>query len=759
MTHMQVIRLAIFIGISVLFTGCQSSSNVKKEVAMGRYLEEKIEFESINNEEINRTIFFENKEGNIEALSSKLGENETDIIYKCYAPGDDNLWKETDEALSRAIDSEHLYVLDSIQKDKKTGELYLIGGTGEEEEMKGAEAISVEDLPQVTPYVARIKEDGTLEQVAIDWKTTADLSFEAKVDQDNLFILAGSTDVIQQYDLKTGKLVKEIGENIRIFTVLKDQIYAFNGSDQSVIECYDIKTGKLTKSIKTVVEGYCNNMITADDEKGIYFINQEGIYYLAENEEIAEQVLDGDRYALSSPRSAIMSAYMYKDIFYIGLILDDGYAYRQYTYHDNIPLVPEKTLTIFSLEDCTLLKEAAQIYMEKHPDVYVDFNIMSSNGGSIDREAKRQAVEEINTQILAGDAADIMVLDGLPVESYIEKGILGDMSSIVSEIKKGGSYYDNLMYTYEENDKLYALPLKFTILSAVGESELLKGGFSLEKLADYQRQYPEKQVLGNMVPENLVKMMSSLWYSKIINSDGRVDNEQLAIFLEAVNTLAPMKEGMTDCYYDRNSYLGTRTFQAMDREIKVILEDVSDSNSLQVMMYAKEQLEHGMIAPQIEGEKNLINLQQLIGINAASDKVEEIQELLTIAFSKEILGRSYGNLTLEKETAESMLLGENTRKVIGSGEAYKMKDDGIDFARIGENGEMEIKNIPKWYTEDAKYYINNLKDAKALKPMDGKILSIIQKESEDYFKGNISVNEAVQHIGEKVEIYLSEQNK
>ncbi len=758
MNHMWAIALALLVGMSTIFTGCQSSANPKKEVAMGRYLEEEIEFEGIDNERMSDIVFFENKEGNIEALIEEW-KVEADYSYKCYVLGEDNVWRETDEALSSAIASKGLDSIYGIKKDKKTGELYFMGGNEKVDEAVSADQ-SFKDRYHFIPYFARIKEDGTLEEIVIEWETTNDLSSDLILGENQLFIYLHNVNVIQQYDLKTGRFVKEIGGNILNFTVLKDKIYAIPWGEQSVLECYDIKTGKLISTMETVVAGYYNDMIPEENEKGIYFINQEGIYYLAENEEMVEMVLDGKRYTISSPQCSINNVCMYKGIFYMGLRLDNTYTCRQYKYHEDIPLEPEKTLTVFSLQDCPSLKEAAQIYMGKNPDVYVDFNIINQSDEPMDRETKSQAVEAINTQILAGDVADIMVLDGLPAEAYIEKGILGDMSSILNEIEKNGNYYDNLMRAYENNNKIYGLPLKFSILSAVGERELLKDGFSIEDLAAYQRQYPDKQVLGNMAPEELVKMMSSLWYSKIIGSDGKVNNKQLITFLEAVNTLAPMKEGMTDCYSAQNCYLGARTFQAMDKEIKVIIEDITDINSLQVMMYAKEQLEQGMIAPCIEGEKNLINLQQLIGINEASDKKEEIQELLSIAFSKEISDNNFlWNFTVNKDIADSMFVGEYTQKVVGTSSEYDLKHMGASFAQVREDGEWEYKDILKWYTEEGKYYINVLKDAKALKPIDSKILDIIQQESEDYFMGDISVAEATENIKEKVELYLSEQNK
>lgn len=106
-----------------------------------------------------------------------------------------------------------------------------------------------------------------------------------------------------------------------------------------------------------------------------------------------------------------------------------------------------------------------------------------------------------------------------------------------------------------------------------------------------------------------------------------------------------------------------------------------------------------------------------------------------------------------------MILEEYTRKVVGSGETYSIKDSGASFGYVKDDGQWEYKDIYKWYPEEGEYYINALNETKALKPIDSKILDIIQQESEDYFMGNMSVTEATENIKEKLELYLSEQNK
>ena len=39
-------------------------------------------------------------------------------------------------------------------------------------------------------------------------------------------------------------------------------------------------------------------------------------------------------------------------------------------------------------------------------------------------------IRALNAELLNGSGADVLMLDGLPVESYMEKGILADLSDL-----------------------------------------------------------------------------------------------------------------------------------------------------------------------------------------------------------------------------------------------------------------------------------------------------------------------------------------
>ncbi len=52
------------------------------------------------------------------------------------------------------------------------------------------------------------------------------------------------------------------------------------------------------------------------------------------------------------------------------------------------------------------------------------------------------AVKNLNTQLLAGKGPDMILLNGMPADAYIEKGILMDLSDFVAELP--GNYFEGI---------------------------------------------------------------------------------------------------------------------------------------------------------------------------------------------------------------------------------------------------------------------------------------------------------------------------
>ena len=73
------------------------------------------------------------------------------------------------------------------------------------------------------------------------------------------------------------------------------------------------------------------------------------------------------------------------------------------------------------------------------------------------------ALKTLTTEIMAGNGPDVLLLDGMPVETYIEKGVLKDLSALIKE--SGGSYFENILNAYQDaQGQMCAVPARLQYL-------------------------------------------------------------------------------------------------------------------------------------------------------------------------------------------------------------------------------------------------------------------------------------------------------
>ena len=73
-------------------------------------------------------------------------------------------------------------------------------------------------------------------------------------------------------------------------------------------------------------------------------------------------------------------------------------------------------------------REGINAYAAQHPEqtITVEYGQDSINNGmTLD-----DVIRTLNVEIFAGEGPDVLVLDGLLIESYIDQGILADLSQV-----------------------------------------------------------------------------------------------------------------------------------------------------------------------------------------------------------------------------------------------------------------------------------------------------------------------------------------
>ena len=116
------------------------------------------------------------------------------------------------------------------------------------------------------------------------------------------------------------------------------------------------------------------------------------------------------------------------------------------------------------------------------PDVFVNLQIGMTEEDGVTAE---DAVKALNTELLAGNVPDVLVLDGLPTDSYIEKGILADISEAVDTISAQDGVFENVVGAYRGADGCYRIPARFYVGIVIGEPDAVAAGASLPGFADF----------------------------------------------------------------------------------------------------------------------------------------------------------------------------------------------------------------------------------------------------------------------------------
>lgn len=279
--------------------------------------------------------------------------------------------------------------------------------------------------------------------------------------------------------------------------VYGNQLLAFDPS-YSGLWLYDLDTGAKSEC---VFDGLDYATVPNLDGEGVFLTNSGGIYRQAEGGTLWEKLVDGELTSLSMPDLSIAAtASGPEGSFWALLTGEEGVEVMRYTYSADTPTNPDTELTIAALDDNATIRQAIGEFQRRNTSVKVNFQILLEGESAATPE---DVIRALNTELLNGKGPDLLVLDGLPAASYIEKGVLEDLSGLEDELEAQG-LMPNLMGAYRTGGGVFALPSRFTLPVMMGRSEDV---MAVRALADLAREVEERQ--GGSTP--FLKAPDTLW--------------------------------------------------------------------------------------------------------------------------------------------------------------------------------------------------------------------------------------------------------
>lgn len=306
---------------------------------------------------------------------------------------------------------------------------------------------------------------------------SADIEQKGVVDlceyNDNLLLVC--EEGLVEYN-KKGKKMHQYSEKM---DVLLDKIR--EAQDESI-------TQQLHKDII-----YCN-------EKGVvYLLLKDGVYrYYLENE-ILEHVISDDKniFAIGEAEGFIVTEQ--DEIYLVGRQNNDDIEFVGFFYDEEIPYFvlqsngiitfPKdrdkndgkiSSLKIYSLENSEYIDKLVKRFEQQISGINIVYEVgMDEDNGLTTQDA----INAFNTEMLSGDGADIIFMDGLNPETYIQNGQLLNLKDIKEENEKES--LSPVLNTFEQDGGVYALPTRFSIPMILAEQSRINELKDPQKMCDY----------------------------------------------------------------------------------------------------------------------------------------------------------------------------------------------------------------------------------------------------------------------------------
>ena len=561
----------------------------------------------------------------------------------------------------------------------------------------------------------------------IQWKWVwVIITLNADLNGDVFFTAGSNNEKVVQFDGETfeEKNIYEGGEWINDFFLVGDSlvIYEFD----SIVE-YDTTNGKEKGNLKalekaTISENtnYYPTFINSGSKDKIYYYTTLGLYEYDMKSEKVNQLVDSAISSFGDNEMYLMAFVEKSNGEFLTAFSDwsnaeSGAAIINFAYDANIPSVPENQLVVYSLLENYSIRQAISSYAKEHPDTYVKYEIGLTYG---DGTTQSDALKTLNTEIMAGNGPDVIILDGLSAESYIEKGLLEDISDVINPLVEDGTIFKNIADAYTNDGKIYQIPTSFKYPILLGNKEDIDSVSDLDSLVELTKKLStqsEKRIFDNYF--NASSLVYSLYYlygNDWLNEDDTINEDALRNFFEKANEMYSALQTNEEAYmatiedkysqlegYDQDVSVGVDTEEYIDEEYSE--EDYEDLYAvydlqyyLNPSVYADSFLferssllslgglsgtyDYGSMvtllnnSPEMDykvltrGEENIFIPSNLVGINAKGKNKEQAKEIIESLIN--------GNSN-ERYSDEGFSINANTFENAFSTE--KMKEEGYEL--------------------------------------------------------------------------------
>lgn len=522
-----------------------------------------------------------------------------------------------------------------------------------------------------------------------------------------------------------------------------------------------------------ILEDYGNyfaQYLFTDQEGAVYIGGSKGLHRHIIGGTTVEQVIDGKLSSFSDPSHGIEGIIALDSQEFMALFSDAKVV--KFTYDPDVPTVPNEKLTVYSLQSNETIQQAISMYQVSHPERYIEYEIGRGEDNSITRE---DALKKLNTQLMSGEGPDILVLNDMPVDSYMEKGILLDISDTIQEIEGAEGLFTNLIEPFYEGNALYMVPCEIQLPVVSGQKEKVTQMSDLTATAtvieQIQRENPEREILSVYSEKGIMKLFSMVSAPAWKQEDGTLDTAAIQEFLTQTKRIydAQMKNASADkiewyvnlndmrfpasfgmTYEDSDWILYINALNYIAGELKLNWGTVKyPYDYAEVASIAKAAGFEDTVLLPAKGQCSDVYIPKtLVGINASSAYTDASRQFLEAILGSEIQTMLHNGFPVNRTAYEAVFTPNpdyvDENNLYGS--IVMSNEDGLTVdMNVYWPDDAQIQTITEWMTSARVPYL-----------YDNVLEEAVYDAGADYFQGMLSLEETIEEIEEKVAIYAAE---
>ncbi len=420
----------------------------------------------------------------------------------------------------------------------------------------------------------------------------------------------------------------------------------------------------------------------------------------------------------------------------------------------------EKTTIHISIDKSNRFLEVAEKKFEElHPGIKVEIKEYITPGeimridantlvGKVSNgdpdESKEKYINNINTELMSGQGADIISVRMLPYKKYISRNMFADIKKLMESDKdyEEAKYYSNIFEAVQFNNGLYTIPLDYTYQLLGGNAELdiddskwnWNDFFSAaQKNSSGTSSETRKKYILLDTDEDIFNLIFEKSYSRFVNEEGKKSSfmsDEFIKLLTLCKELSDKKHVRQNSTKISKDDMGQSMFYIYDIASLSSLASIEASEPVKSLLRLPSNVKAGDTA---------FSSSMLFAVNNASKSKTAAWKFIKFLLSDEMQSSpALPGFPVNKAAYK--------QKIISETEQFS-QNTSINLSKDKKTGLMNKYAV---FADSVAQDINSYPYA------DSQILKIVKEEVRAFFSGKTSARDAAQAIQNKVDIYLKE---